>query len=204
VRSGYDRIARAYAAEFADELTRKPFDREVLADFAILCGGAGVVCDLGCGPGHITRYLADLRVDVVGLDLSNEMVRVARDAHGDLAFVQGDAQRLPFRDGGLAGIVAFYSLIHLSRAELPGVLAELRRALAHGGILLVAVHAGGDDEHVDTCLEQPVGLTSTLIGRDELAGDAEQAGLVVMQAVQRPPYAFEQPTVRAYLLARKG
>ena len=54
----YDRVAEKYAAAFFDELERKPFDRALLDRFAAAVAGRGRVCDVGCGPGHVGRYLA--------------------------------------------------------------------------------------------------------------------------------------------------
>src|SRR5438552_18389757 len=71
VRVSFDRIAEQYAADFADELTRKPWDVERLRRFAALCP-PGPVLDVGCGAaGHVGRFLADLGARVVGLDFSD-------------------------------------------------------------------------------------------------------------------------------------
>src|SRR6266850_631643 len=90
LRSGYDRVAEHYATEYFDELKRKPFDCELLDTFAESVRDDGPVCELGCGPGQVARYLKDRGVDVCGLDLSSEMVRVARDLNPDISFEQGD------------------------------------------------------------------------------------------------------------------
>src|SRR5439155_15857605 len=74
----YDRVAEKYAAAFFDELERKPFDRALLDRFAAAVAGRGRVCDVGCGPGHVGRYLAARGVEVFGLDLSPRMVELAR------------------------------------------------------------------------------------------------------------------------------
>jgi SAM-dependent methyltransferase len=203
VSASYDRVAQDCAAEFADELTRKAFDRELLDDFALLTGDRGVVCDLGCGPGHVARYLADRGVQVLGVDLSEVMVAIARQANPGLVFVHGDARCLRVDDGALAAIVAFYSLIHLRREELGEVLGELRRALAPAGLLLLAVHGGTGTTHLDELFGAQVDLSVTLFDRDELSRELEAAGFTVDQAVQRPPYDFELQTPRVYVLARR-
>jgi len=74
----YDRVAGAYAERYFTELERKPFDRELLDRFAADLRGRGPVCDLGCGPGHVGRYLAERGVEVIGVDLSPGMVALAR------------------------------------------------------------------------------------------------------------------------------
>ncbi|MBM3218880.1 MAG: hypothetical protein FJZ38_09390 [Candidatus Rokubacteria bacterium] len=59
----YDAIADEYAQQYFDELDGKPFDRAWLDRFAESVKGRGRVCDLGCGPGQIARYLAARGVD---------------------------------------------------------------------------------------------------------------------------------------------
>jgi 2-polyprenyl-3-methyl-5-hydroxy-6-metoxy-1,4-benzoquinol methylase len=74
VRMSYDTIAAEYARRIYAELKDKPFDREWLDGFAERVRAIGQVCDLGCGPGHVARYLRDRGVHVFGLDLSPVML----------------------------------------------------------------------------------------------------------------------------------
>jgi trans-aconitate methyltransferase len=78
LEASYDRVAKQYADEFFRELERKPFDRELLDTFAESVCRGGEVCEIGCGPGHISRYLQDRGATMRGIDLSGEMVKWAR------------------------------------------------------------------------------------------------------------------------------
>jgi trans-aconitate methyltransferase len=53
----YDQLADEYVRRIYGELQYKPLDRQLLDDFAARVKDAGVVCDLGCGPGHVSRYI---------------------------------------------------------------------------------------------------------------------------------------------------
>ncbi len=88
-RATYDRVAAEYAARIADELAGKPLDRALLACFAEQVDGMGTVVDMGCGPGHVAAYLQGLGVPMIGIDLSPEMVAVARQRSPHIAFEQG-------------------------------------------------------------------------------------------------------------------
>ena len=79
VRAGYDTVAATYADQFCDELDHKPQERGLLGAFCDITP-RGVVADIGCGPGHITRFLATRLERVVGLDLSPAMIAAARQA----------------------------------------------------------------------------------------------------------------------------
>jgi SAM-dependent methyltransferase len=201
VRDVYSRVSERYAATFFDELERKPFDRGLLDDFAARCRGNGSVLDLGCGPGHVPRYLAARGVDAEGLDLSPAMVDVAGRRNPGLAFRVGDMTRLPFDDGAVGGLVAFYSIIHLPRSDTPPAIRELRRVLRPGGLLLLAVHVGEGSVHAEEFLGEAVSLDATLFAADELAALLTESDFAVDRLAQRPPYPFEHPTERLYALA---
>src|SRR5579871_3756970 len=85
VPTSYDRVAAEYARRIFDELQHKPLDRELLDRFAARVPPDAIACDLGCGPGQIARYLYERGVQVVGVDLSPEMVRTARTLNPEIA-----------------------------------------------------------------------------------------------------------------------
>ena len=58
----------------------------------------GRLADVGCGPGHVTRLLADRHPAVVGVDLSAEKVTLARERHPDLEFLRASMLDLPVTD----------------------------------------------------------------------------------------------------------
>jgi len=194
----YDRVARPYGEQFFHELDRKPFDRELLDRFAARVRGRGRVCDVGCGPGHVGRYLVERGVDAFGLDLSSGMVALARDLNPAMRFAQGDMHALPLSDASLAGIVAFYSLIHLERGSAVGVLTELTRVLMPGGLLLLAFHGGEGEVHADDWFGRGVSIDATLYQPTEMATHMNRAGLDVEAITTRAPYEFEYQTTRVY------
>ncbi len=198
----YDAAAQGYADHLADELVHKPLDRHLLDRFAESARG-GLVADLGCGPGHVTRYLHDRDVATIGIDLSPRMIDVARTRHPDLDFRVGDMTALELPAGGLAGAILFYSIVHFEPAALGGVFAELRRVLAPGGLALVAFHVGSERIHVDELFGAPVSLDFQFHVPEAVAAALAATGLPVFEHTVREPYAgVEYPSRRAYLLAR--
>jgi SAM-dependent methyltransferase len=199
----YDAVAARYADAFVHELDGKPFDRELLARFAgtgrVGSGATGLVCDLGCGPGHVGAFLAQRGVDIVGIDRSWGMVTQARLHSPSRAVCQGDMSALGLLDGSLHGIVCFYALIHIPRAKVPAVLGELRRVLKVGGALLLAVHGGEGSLHATEMLEQSANLDATLFSLPELVGLLEAARFDLVEQHDRDPYAHEVSTRRLYV-----
>jgi len=204
IRACYDAVAREYADRFAGELAHKPLDRELLARFASEVHGRGQVYDLGCGPGQTTAFLHGHGVQVRGLDLSADLLREARQRHPDVEFEQGDMLALPVADASLAGVVAFYAIVHLSSAGLWRMLAETHRVLRPGGRLLLAFHVGEGSIHVEEFLGRPVSLDFVLFAPQDVAGELVRAGFVAVEVIEREPYPeVEYPSRRAYLFARK-
>jgi SAM-dependent methyltransferase len=204
IRACYDAVARQYAERFADELAHKPLDRELLGRFASAVRGRGDVYDLGCGPGQTTAFLHDCGVRVRGLDISADLLREARRRHPGLEFEPGDMLTLPLADASLAGVVAFYAIVHLSPAGLRRALAEMHRVLRPGGRLLLAFHVGEGSIHVEEFLGRSVALDFVFFTPQSVTDELIRAGFVAVEAIERDPYPeVEHPSRRAYLLARK-
>lgn len=144
----------------------------------------GAVLDAGCGPGHLTAHLRSLEVDATGLDLVPEFIDHARATHPDGRYELGSLHQLPVPDRSLAGMLAWYSLIHLPPDDLDGVLAELRRAMSSAGTLVVGFFDGDGVEafahKVVTAYYWPV---------DALAERLRRAGFTEIERRQRPGIA---------------
>lgn len=201
----YDRIAADYVRHIYHELDGKPLDRAILDSFAARLHGQGTVCDMGCGPGHIARYLADRGLDMVGVDLSPVMLEQAAELNPDIAFHSGNMLALDVPDEAWAGVAAFYSIIHIPRENCTAALTELRRVLKPGGLLLLAFHMGHENLHETEIWGQPIDLDYTMYGSAEMAEFLHEAGFIVAEVTERDPYApeIEYQSRRAYLLARK-
>ena len=209
VRRTYDLIAHDYDREIGDELDHKPLDRALLAAVAELAAG-GRLADVGCGPGHVTRYLAALHDDVVGIDLSPEMVAIARSHAPGLSFEVGTMLALPVADASWAGAVAMYSVIHLSPGERRTAFAEMARALRPGGHLLLSFHVSGPDlpagssNHLSTWFGHDVDVVAHFLEPDAVTADLLGAGFEIVATMQREPVAAQEyPSRRCYLLARR-
>jgi len=145
-RTSYDTVATSYAEQVRDLLEKLPEERAALALFAdsVRAGGGGPVADVGCGPGRITAHLSELGVDAFGIDLSPGMIEVARRDHPALRFEVGSMTDLDLPDASMAGLVVWYSLIHVPDHEVGRVLAHFHRVLRPGGPILLGFHVGDE------------------------------------------------------------
>jgi demethylmenaquinone methyltransferase / 2-methoxy-6-polyprenyl-1,4-benzoquinol methylase len=128
VRSMFDAIAPRY--DLVNRIMTFRMDvgwrRRTVASLGLPAGS--VVLDLACGTGDLCRELASSRVRPVGVDLSYGMLAAART---DAPLLQGDALRLPFPDGSVAGVTCGFALRNF--ASLPPFFAELARVVRPGG-----------------------------------------------------------------------
>ncbi len=205
LETSYDRVAADYAEKFKDELSQKPFDRRMLDRLVETVGKRETICDLGCGAGHITRYLKDRGATVCGIDLSPGMVEQARALNPDISFRQGNMLDLKaVADESFGGAAAFYSIIHIPRDSVIDALREINRVLRSGGTLLLTFHIGQETRHLDEFLGKKVNLDFYFFETGEMKRNLETAGFEIEEATQREPIPkVEVQTRRAYVFARK-
>lgn len=203
LRRSYDAVAPEYHARLGAELEYKPWDRALLGALVEQAGPGAMVADLGCGPGHVTAFLAARGARAVGIDLSPGMVELARRLHPEAEFRVGDLVSLPAADGEFAAAVALYSLIHLPEDELGAALGEMRRVLRPGAPLLVAFHVGSEVRHRSEWWGEAVDLDFRFLPTGRVAAGLEAAGLTVELSLERLAHAEEVDTRRAYLAARR-
>lgn len=209
VRSSYDAVAQAYADELVNEVSGLPFERWLLdrvAAHAARPDLGGPVVEVGCGPGHVTAYLADAGADATGIDLSPAMIAQARARFPQGTYQVGDLRQLmrPSTATGWSAVLGWYSLIHLAASELPDAVAALARPLAPGGWLVLGMHAGAQVRHHDVWFDVPVDLDFVLHEPDDVVALVEAAGLVGTEWYLRGPVKDRgETTNRLYVVARK-
>jgi len=203
--ASYSQIAQEYANQIYHELDHKPLDRLFLDQLATLVNGLGPICDMGCGPGQIARYLVDHGAEALGVDLAPGMVDIACKLNPDLEFFQGDMLHLNFPSASWGGIAAFYSIIHIPTEEVVNALAEMKRLLKSAGVLLLAFHIGDETLHLDEWRSQQIYLDYFYHPLTRMLGFVQSAGFDFLKAVERAPYmGVEHPSRRGYIFAQKA
>jgi SAM-dependent methyltransferase len=125
--AGWQQAAPAYSATFA-RATGGFID--ALLDAARVETGLRVL-DLACGPGLVTGAARVRGAIATGLDFSAAMIALARAAHPEIRFHEGDAEALPFADGSFDAVVANFGIHHMPDPVC--ALSEARRVLRPGG-----------------------------------------------------------------------
>lgn len=137
----FDRVAHEYDETRGGEPRGRAMAEAILPHL----GGDGPVLDVGVGTGVVALGLSRLGRTVVGVDLSEPMLRRARDR--GVPVVQGDALRLPVRDASVDDAYAAW-VLHLV-ADIGATLGEIARVLRPGGRCLVATPDQGQVEEDD-------------------------------------------------------
>lgn len=193
IGAAYAAVAERYISMFGSTRHVHPDDLSLIRRHLGSCSGP--VLDLGCGPGHLTGFLHGLGVDVTGVDLVDDFISHARHAHPTVRFEVGSLAEVPPPDGGWAGILAWYSLIHVAPGEMDDVLEQLRRVIARNGMLVVGFFQG---EQIAAFDHKVLGAYRWPVA--EFAQRLVRAGFLEVDRVQRP--ATEQIRAHAAIAAR--
>ena len=207
-QAGYNQMAQVYTDHVALEMTVPSLGRSVLESFvhqlqqSSEVNRARRVADVGCGPGHVTAFLANLGVDIFGIDNSPALLDIARENHPELHFEAGQLASLPVETGSLAGLVSKHSLIHTPAELVAPVLDEFARVLAPGGALYLSffgaaspdTHGHAFDHAVTTAYQLDVGAMAELLAA---ASFVEEARIV------RQPRDGERQLPHGTFIARR-
>ncbi|MCI0707465.1 MAG: methyltransferase domain-containing protein [Ignavibacteriae bacterium] len=135
---GWERVADNYSTTWISLTTQFI---EPLLDAAGVRKGNRVL-DIACGPGQLAVAASQRGASAVGADFSKNMVRIARQLHPEIEFIESDAERLPFPAGMFDSVLINFGVLHFARPER--VFAEVRRVLARGGTVGFTVWADTD------------------------------------------------------------
>jgi len=186
----YDKFAARIAERFWETELPRAWD----AFCARLPEGA-VVADLGCGAGRDTGQFAGRGLWTVGMDYSYGMLLQAAQ-RAPAPYVQGDMRCLPFADAALDAAWVNASLLHIPRAQAPGVLAEVWRVLKPGGVLYLSLKEGEGETW-----EQREGMRFfTFFGLEEVHALLSDAGFTLLEEWIEPA----KKVTWINLLARAG
>jgi SAM-dependent methyltransferase len=159
--------ADTYDTDFARRTGYRPARR--IAEEFVAAGGTGPVLDAGCGTGLVADALLD-DIDVDGLDLSPEMLAIARAKGRYRGLIEADLTRpLDLADGAYRGLVSAGTFTH--GHVWPEALTELLRVLAPGAVVALAVNAD---------FAQRSGMDAMIVG-------LERAGRITAPRVAEEP-----------------
>jgi ubiquinone/menaquinone biosynthesis C-methylase UbiE len=175
----YDHVAEEYAKQIADHIPTKQ-----RLQFISLLKPGDKILDAGCGSGRECKFFVDNGFSVVGVDLSEKMLAIAKKTEPAAKFYQQDLRKLDFPDASFHGVWSCASLHHIKRADIPTVLSGFSRIIKPGGILLVHVKKGqGEEERIEPSVPG-IKRFYTLFSESELMKYIQDAGFTILDCYE--------------------
>jgi SAM-dependent methyltransferase len=201
---GYEDPAAVYdaIAEPFSDASSSP--SEHLDEWLDMLPAAGRMLDVGCGPGADCRHAATRGFGIVGLDTSRGLVAQARKKSPGLDFRLGDMRSVPMPEAEFDGVASLFSLIHIPKQDVAGVLRRFRAWLKPGGLLLLGLQEGPSQE---TALPEPLSpghsLFLNVMTTEEAEGLLAEAGFQVLHRHLRDAQPGEFPFRKLHVVARR-
>lgn len=138
------------------------------------------------------------------MDISDNMLTEAQRMNPNLHFEKGDILNLKFNNNSIAGIVAFYSIIHFSKEQVIKSFSKIFRVLKLGGIFLFTFHVGDKIIHLDEYLGRRIDIDFIYHNSEHIIQCLEKTGFKKICIHERQPYKrIESESKRAYVFASK-
>lgn len=113
-----------------------------ITEFLKIVKKDGEILDLGCGPGHHSIFFYNQNFKVTGIDLSSEMIKLAKKEFTDIDFKVMDISDLDFEVNTFDGIWASASLLHIPKNNIKLILKKIKEILVNNGILYISLKEG--------------------------------------------------------------
>jgi ubiquinone/menaquinone biosynthesis C-methylase UbiE len=203
-RHAYNLAAQKYHDLFHNEMNEKEYDRNLLDSFAAHFSKDSFVCDAGCGPSaHIGRYLFDKKINVIGVDISEKCIELAKLYNPGMEFKCADIGNMPFDDSIFDGVISYYSIINTPKILISKIFSEFYRVMKYNGLLLIAVKAGVKEGFEEELLGIKSKHYFSLFTTEEIAGYFNDAGFTIEFMEKRNPYDFEISNERIFAVGKK-
>lgn len=143
VAAGYNRLGERFAA-WAESVRVEERRRYLQVILDRVAPGEPIL-ELGCGHGGLSTRTLAARYRLTGIDLAGNLLALAQKESPQARFICADMADYIFPPNHFAGIVAFYSLFHLPRVELPAMIRKIHETLKAGGLFAGALGVGNHE-----------------------------------------------------------
>lgn len=195
----YDKIANKYSKTFDDDLSDNFYLDKVLT---YLPKGAKVL-DLGCGTGRLTNYIYKKGFDVKGLDLSNNMLQIAKSNYPKIKFIKKDIRKLNYKKK-FSAVFCLYSLFHINKSEVIKIIPKLNTLINNDGFLYLILQEGKGEILFDEPLLPGNNLYLNLYTLEEMTNILTENNFeIVFVDRKSPKLNGELPYNKLMILAKK-
>jgi len=195
--SVYEKISANYAKQFSDPSFH-------IDSFIELLPKGAKVLDVGCGPGRDSAYMYERGLKVTGIDLSECMIRIAKQQYPEIDFRVTDMRKIEQTSNSFDGVFASFSLIHIPKKDLPKTLQGFFSLLKSGGILFAAIQEGKSEEvYITEPLKPDEKIFLNIISRQELKKLLLASSFKFLRYFARKPINKEEFNYTKYVLMAK-
>jgi ubiquinone/menaquinone biosynthesis C-methylase UbiE len=203
IKRAYDKVAESYGQAFYYELYSKHLDVKLLDLFTERVNPGKPVCEIGCGPGEISTYLKYKGLNMHGIDISDEMIRVAKQLNPYVDYRVGNVFALDLPKNTYSGVLAPFLFVNYEMEDIRKAFAEIRRVLIPDGIFYLSIHAGNERIQVEDFLVPQNPLEFIFLDVNEIEKMLKETGFEIIEWIVRSPYPEgEHKNNRAYFFAK--
>jgi len=196
----YDKIAQAYTKEFFEDKV----DIKYLDKFLSLLPKGAKIIDVGCGPGNFTKYFLKNGFSAEGIDLSTEMLKIARKMVPNATFKKMDMRKLKYPSESFGGLCAAYSLYHVPSTQTLTVLKEFNRALKPNGIMILMLQKGKGEDIIPEPFDPKRKMFFKYFQEKEIKDLLKKSGFKIVYGGKRKPRSsLELKRIKLFFIARK-
>ena len=182
----YNEIAQEYEKEFGNDYSDTPY-----IDIFLNYLDGKKVLDIGCGVGNLTKYILDKGFNVDGIDLSEEMLNIAKSKYDDINFLQMNMKDI-ILDKKYDGIMLAYSLFHLTKQEVLEVLPKYYSLLNNKGKMLLILQSGKGEQVIDEPLKNGLKMFINYYSLEEIREVLEDNNFKILYTdLKKPESEFE-------------
>lgn len=196
----YDKIAQAYTKEFFEDKV----DIKYLDKFLSLLPRKAKILDVGCGPGNFTKYFLEKGFSTEGIDLSTEMLKIARKMVPKSTFKVMDMRKLKYPHKSFDGLCIAYSLYHVPSNQTTCVLKEFYRVLKPRGIMILMLQKGKGEGIIPEPFDPKRKMFFKYFQEKEIKNLLKKSGFkIVYEAKRKPRSGLELKRMKLFFIARK-
>lgn len=178
--STYNKIASKYSGLYFNDLSDLPQIDRFLAELK----PSSKILDIGCGPGEFTKYLLEKGFDVEGIDLSPEMVKIAKEKVPNGKFFQMDMRTLNYPVNFFDALLVAYSLIHIPSVDIYKTLEGFKKVLKPNGLVFIITQKGQPDQIVDEPLRKSEKMFINFFTKERIANFLNESGFKTVWQIE--------------------
>lgn len=193
----YGKVAKQYDSAFGDDYSDTQFINTFLDS---LCGKE--ILDIGCGVGNLTNYMYEKGFHVEGIDLSEEMLKIANMKYKNISFKKMDMRNIDMNKK-YDGISLLYSLFHLTKTEVKSVLPKYHSLLKERGKMLLILQEGDGEKIVKEPLNQDLFMFVNYYHLEEMKQVLEVCHFKILDTAYKPAPADSLSKTKLVILCEK-